>query len=77
MKKTILVLLMLTVLLSLFFGCQPTPNEPFVIAKDQQEMLDAAREGKGDSALLAGFQPGRSRGGSFYRAIWIPFCVCS
>ena len=53
MKKTVLVLLIITALLSLFLGCQPTPDEPFVVSKDQQEMLEAAKNGKDNSALLA------------------------
>jgi hypothetical protein len=43
------------ILLALLFlcACQPTPDEPFVVSKDQQEMLEAAKDGKDNSALLA------------------------
>ena len=44
MKKTVLFFLIITALLSLFFGCQPTPEEPIVISKDQQQMIEKAQE---------------------------------
>ena len=63
MRKIIPVLLMLTVLVLLFFGCQPTPDEPFVISKDQQEMLETAKDGKDNSALLGALEvPNRFSG---------------
>lgn len=44
MRKIIPILLMITMLLSLFLGCQPTPEEPIVISKDQQQMIGKAQE---------------------------------
>lgn len=46
------------ILLALLFlcACQPTPDEPFVVSKDQQEMLEAAKDGKDNSALLAALE---------------------
>ena len=56
MKRIIPILMMITMLLSLFLGCQPTPEEPIVISKDQQEMLETAKDGKDNSALLAALE---------------------
>lgn len=44
MRKIIPILLMITMLLSLLLGCQPTPEEPVVTTKDQSEMLEQAMQ---------------------------------
>ncbi len=53
MMKRILTVLLLLVLTA---ACVPTPDEEFVAAKDQQQMLEAAKDGKDNSALLAALE---------------------
>lgn len=42
MKKHILIMILAALLL--FVACQPTPENPIVVGKDQTEMLNKAKE---------------------------------
>ncbi|MCH5344544.1 MAG: hypothetical protein J1E64_10940 [Acetatifactor sp.] len=53
MKKIISMILLAATVMTLFTGCQKTPDKPVVTQKNQEQMLDAAENGGENSSLLS------------------------
>lgn len=53
MKKYISLILVVSMAMTLFTGCQETQDAPAEMQKDQEQMLQTAEQGGDNSALLA------------------------
>lgn len=56
MKKILCAALAAVIAMSMFTGCQKTPDTPVVVEKNQDQMLDAAQNGGENSALLSALE---------------------
>ena len=56
MKKILCAALAAVSAMSMFTGCQKTPDTPVVVEKNQDQMLDAAQNGGDNSALLSALE---------------------